>query len=487
MIIWQQGEFQPNTVKFSQASNYSKLDLQNEPIFDLTFWKYKDDLIDPFQEQNNILMPLIISITNGIQDNAKSLLGNLSKSTYGSDLIQLKDLKLIHNVNYQNDPRTEVMIVVIKCEKQYLKLNQTCASDDIIQSYNNQGPNHVTFSIYMKTYNKAAGFSQERNIHGARLIINVPDIGKHQIIIYYYQRWFAFSESQYVDDVSFISQSLSSDYGKQFMGIDSQFSFMLRLDPIYTQNIIRYLNIGEILAMVGSIVSVLMSLGIAIQQINKYCLQNYLNYQVLNQYMPSQFQRNIFGKIFKIKALTQQQSNRVIPQLIEIAQRKFDIINLVYQISRIELFLIKNFGKSELLKANQYELKLEQQDQESQSIKQESFSINDIELFTYTFHDNSTVVKYEINFKKQLIQHTQNNNFILFRLHKLIKIHKTFNILRLKSLIMILIILYIFKNLKDNLQNPIFYIDLKPSNNCSRKSLEIVGILWWGHLQTVSN
>ena len=32
-------------------------------------------------------MPLIISITNGVQDNAKSLLGNLSKSTYGSDLI----------------------------------------------------------------------------------------------------------------------------------------------------------------------------------------------------------------------------------------------------------------------------------------------------------------------------------------------------------------------------------------------------------------
>lgn len=32
-------------------------------------------------------MPLIISITNGIQGPARSLLGNLSKSTYGSDLI----------------------------------------------------------------------------------------------------------------------------------------------------------------------------------------------------------------------------------------------------------------------------------------------------------------------------------------------------------------------------------------------------------------
>ena len=32
-------------------------------------------------------MPLIISISNGIYGTTKSLLGNLSKSTYGSDLI----------------------------------------------------------------------------------------------------------------------------------------------------------------------------------------------------------------------------------------------------------------------------------------------------------------------------------------------------------------------------------------------------------------
>ena len=58
-------------------------------------------------------------------------------------------------------------------------------------------------------------------------------------------------------------------------------------------------------------------------------------------------------------------------------------MNIIYQISRIELFLLYKFGRNELLLANEFKIQTDQfeESQEMTTLEAKKFYIEDMEIF----------------------------------------------------------------------------------------------------------
>ena len=76
-----------------------------------------EGIIDPFTEQDNILMPLFMYYINAVQQPRVSLLRNTSKSKYNSTLIKINDLDLTFNEHLENETkRQEGFIIITECD-----------------------------------------------------------------------------------------------------------------------------------------------------------------------------------------------------------------------------------------------------------------------------------------------------------------------------------------------------------------------------------
>ena len=97
---WFSGNILPKSTSIKNAQNYSlyiEQPDQNTRLVEFSYWKYSPDLIDPFREINNILMPIAFYFYNGTPSEPVSLIGNNEISDFSSALIQIKNMTLVQN------------------------------------------------------------------------------------------------------------------------------------------------------------------------------------------------------------------------------------------------------------------------------------------------------------------------------------------------------------------------------------------------------
>ncbi|CAD8048380.1 unnamed protein product [Paramecium sonneborni] len=348
MNEWVQYNLLPKSSNTMQVDDSSELIyLENESLFEFYYWKYSSHQVDPFNQQNNILTPLGVYFFNGQPQETFSFLDHVeATSIYGTKKFGLKELNLSQNSkNLHQKNKRELMLVFIKCNQTFLSGNQTCASEKEIDEFFTSAVNYIAFQISLKQFNsrteqfefvkKSFYFSIDKVIatQGQILLKKAEAFIDNGIILR------SIVKETFVQDIQILTTSSSLNLWNQILGYDSYFNMIFRLDPISSNIQISYPKLGEVLAQVGSIVNVLMLLKYIILFYNEKLLENSFIDQVLSFY---------FIDYNQLKNSKEKKNKKLCSILVEQAQKKLIYINIIYELSRIQLFLQNHFGRKKV-------------------------------------------------------------------------------------------------------------------------------------------
>ncbi|KAM3129601.1 hypothetical protein pb186bvf_018282 [Paramecium bursaria] len=423
LVLWQTGDIGPSIAKYNDIQNFSIYTSGEQSLFDFTF-VLQEQSIDPFDQKNIILLPLLIYQIKGRQQEPINMLKNMKVSQFNSAQIQTKNLNLILSNNVEGYKQQDAMIILVDCQDKYLLVNQSCATQDLVNKFKQQA-NYIMYQNSIQSYNTRLKQIQTvprkqylafeyTSCYNLYMQIKTANLNVEDGLLFQNLKSY-----KYVDDISFISQVSSQEFNLKSFGYNYYFSFLIRLSPLVYQVDVRYQNLGEIFAMVGSIASVLMSIGILIEFVNGYYQDNILIYKILQQYFPNKILINEIGQIVNIKGL---QDKSQIQKLSELAETKLNILNIIYQISRMEMFLLYKFGRNELIKANLFTVQTDQfeESQEMVTLDEKRFYIEDMELF-----QNQMQIFYSWGQKQQEQQESIHpiQEFSYIRIHNKINIY----------------------------------------------------------------
>ncbi|CAD8191579.1 unnamed protein product [Paramecium octaurelia] len=347
MDQWRNSNILPKSTNTIKAEKYSSIQFSNENLFELCYWKYSNEIIDPFRTTDNILMPVGIYIISGIPQEPFSLLTNKTAiSTYNSNLIFVEDLNVIQNseFNPKLNPTKELIIIITTCKKQLLLEDQTCANQEEIQNFFTSQTNILSFWINIKYFNSK---NQDFDVVKKQYYISFEQERAQQIQVIVKQQntqidtgilFGSFQEETFIFDAQFLMSTISIDFFHKMLNMESFIAFTIRLDPFSYETQIVYPKLGEILAQVGSIVSIIMMVQYLAQFYNEYLLQNSLIESVL---------KNLIQNYDSIKNSQDKKSKTILTKLQKFAKQKLVFTNMINELSRIELFLLSFFDNIE--------------------------------------------------------------------------------------------------------------------------------------------
>ncbi|CAD8050104.1 unnamed protein product [Paramecium primaurelia] len=331
-----------NTMKADPTQEL--LYFEDESLFEFSYWKYQNEQVDPFNQYNNIITPIGIYFDS---DNESENISFLNQdeiiSKYGTKKFGLNQLRLSQS--------RELMIVLVKCNHSYLSGNQSCASDKEIDDFFTSAVNYFEFQLNFKQFNSQ---TQQFEIFKRTYYFSLDQViaTQSQISLKQTQAYIdngilldSIQKEIFVQDAQILTTSSSLSLWQNILGVDTYFTITLRLDPISNELYIVYPKIGEVLAQVGSIVNVLMMLKYIILYYNEKTLDRSLIDQVLSFY---------FADYKQLKNSKVDQDKKACSILVEQAQKRLVYINIIYELSRIQMFLQHQFGRKKLQESHSF-------------------------------------------------------------------------------------------------------------------------------------
>ncbi|CAK64508.1 unnamed protein product (macronuclear) [Paramecium tetraurelia] len=353
MDQWRNSNILPKSTNTIKAENYSSIQFSNENLVELCYWRYSNESIDPFRTTDNILMPVGIYIISGIPQEPFSLLSNTTTlSTYNSKLSYVEDLNIIQNseFNPKLNQTKEFIIIITTCKQQLLLGNQTCAKQDVIDNFFAQQTNILSFWINFKYFNSK---NQNFDVVKKQYYISFEKERAQQIQVILKQQktlidtgilFGNFNEQNFIFDAQFLMSTISIDFFQQLFYMESFLTFTIRLDPFSYEIQIVYPKLGEILAQVGSIVSIIMMVQYLASYYNEYLLQNVLVEAIL---------KNLIQNYDSLKKSQDKKSKTTLTKLQKFAKQKLVFSNMINELSKIELFLLSLFDNTQVSKITQ--------------------------------------------------------------------------------------------------------------------------------------
>ncbi|CAK55939.1 unnamed protein product (macronuclear) [Paramecium tetraurelia] len=334
-----------NTMKANLASEL-QYD-EDQKLFEFFYWKYQDQQIDPFNQQNNILTPLGINFENGFPSAIFSFLSqNESISYYGTKKFGLNQFTLSQNSNGSSlENVRELMLVLVRCEKKYLTGNQSCASEEEIDNFFDSAVNFIAFQIHLQQFNSE---TQEFEFIKKSYYFSIDKVisSQSQVFLKQTQAYIdngvllgSIEQETFVQDANILTTSASINFWQKILGMDTYLNMIFRLDPVSQELKIVYPKLGEVLAQVGSIANILLLLRYVILYYNEKLLEYNFIDQVLSFY---------FTDYQQIKNSKVNYDKKACAVLVEQAQKRLVYINIIYELSRIQLFLQYHFGRKKL-------------------------------------------------------------------------------------------------------------------------------------------
>ncbi|CAD8125118.1 unnamed protein product [Paramecium sonneborni] len=346
MNQWINNNILPKSTSTMKVDNYSEILFDNEQLFEFCYWKYDQSQVDPFRMKRNILTPIGIYFIGGIPQKPFSLLQeNQKQSAYNTTLMSVDNLQLIQNSNFNKELNAtkELMILIASCNETLLNVGYECASKEEIEDFFKSSVNYISFRLNLKQYDP---YNQQFEIVKKEYYLSFDyEIAQQGQLILTQTKatidtgiiFGKFDSKSYVYNAQQVTSSTSKNFWQTLLVQESYLNLFIRLDPMSYDTQIVYPKLGEILAQVGSIINMLMIIQYAIYHYNERILDCDFIDKVLKFYFYD------YADLKKSKNKIDQEACQ---ELIQQARKKLVYTNIIYELSRIQLFLLNYFGRN---------------------------------------------------------------------------------------------------------------------------------------------
>ncbi|KAM3133459.1 hypothetical protein pb186bvf_014463 [Paramecium bursaria] len=281
---WQSGNILPGTSSMSKAQSYSNYQFNKGELLEFCYWRYSTQLLDPFDPQNIILLPLGYKVTNGVQGEAVNLIANSNAtSRYNSLLISPEGFSIQQNVNSSltpdEKPDIQFAVILRKCDESFLTQGQKCGTQEQVTQFWSSGVNYISFWFKLRQFNTMTRDIEiiERQIYfplnnfsntNGQFLFKPVNLNIDDGILFRNEY-----QKNFLTDVEIITGQTGMDFLQNLLQFNTYISFFIRVDPIIHDNRVTYPKLAQILAEVGSISSTLLMIRVVIILINQHILE----------------------------------------------------------------------------------------------------------------------------------------------------------------------------------------------------------------------
>ncbi|CAD8070222.1 unnamed protein product [Paramecium sonneborni] len=363
---WANGNILPTITSNQQAMAYTEQEMEDNFI---QFKLSDPSNHDPFKRLNNIITPLLFIVENFkivsaplplFSDENKPFTVGLKKGTL-----------VVNNLNTQKSdeslkPIKNYLLIFIQCSEQYLDQNSNCASQQEIDQY--MEGYHGFLSIIMKleqysfkkdqieyiTKQSYQAFSPTY-IQYTQIAIQQKEINLDNGLLFQNEVTYKLINDFYLINQSIDNlyiQNIASSFSSQKFELNAIFAYQISIDSLQISERIIMPKLSAVLAYIGSIVQVIFLLKYLAFFINNRQFKEEMVTEILHMYYPNLkniiIKRNFFGKIISTNQSNEgNQNENFIKQYqghLDLAFKKLRLINIIYELSRIELLMEKHFG-----------------------------------------------------------------------------------------------------------------------------------------------
>ncbi|CAK65579.1 unnamed protein product (macronuclear) [Paramecium tetraurelia] len=174
------------------------------------------------------------------------------------------------------------------------------------------------------------------------------------------QKYFLFGTSEYkgyIVDAQIQTQTNSFEYCQKAYQNDVIGAVYLGMRGTQEKTILEYPRLGDLLANIGSIVSILFMFKYMIMYLNEFYLNQKVLEELISFYYPEfkkiEIKKNWFGKIVQVRFNQMKFFDKASKQM----QQKLSYLNLLYEISRLYFVIRSSKFRNEFYKSHQIGIK----------------------------------------------------------------------------------------------------------------------------------
>ncbi|CAD8085699.1 unnamed protein product [Paramecium sonneborni] len=394
IIQWQSNQLLPK-ITYIHTSYDKKYYNINEMLSSFYIRKnYKPDQIDPFDPTNIILQPILSKFANQQLVESYSFFYNSNSQQEDIHEVILENIELNLNLNQsKDDPQIEYLLSFGTCMEIYLLEGQKCANSTLVNTYLNQKSHAIILNHYVKEYNSK--IKQMQNVKKQFLAIltkNTTLYFQNQIRLSKTQidNGFLFPSNSYKEfpmDTIIISQTTVPDSFYNVFGRATYLVMAYGLSEVIQEQYIEYPKISEVLADIGSIVSIILVLSYLFIFLNEHKLEKESILKVIQMYYPEfyniKFSQNWYGKIVEVKQndfiIDKDEFMLFYNKIQRIAAKKLSITNILYSLAKLQFLLQSTYNSDKIKLAHKIGIKLRQFPKfQSPQLIQEQLNIQEI-------------------------------------------------------------------------------------------------------------
>ncbi|CAD8098309.1 unnamed protein product [Paramecium primaurelia] len=396
LVLWIENNIPPNINTKQQTKGYAEFKW-SEPLIFLSLQDFTSS-VDPFRNQNNIITPLLFTLRNGVIKDKPIALYSDSLLPYS---IILNNGTLILNNGGQNEHTEEMqeyLLVLASCQNDYLQDDGYCADDNTIQEYisiyhgflditirlNQLNYQNNKLETFQKTYYQA--FDPKKPIY-TQVMLKQQETIIDDGILFRNEK-----SQQFLNNYEIINQEVDNRFiphaiqsmSENTLTLNISSTFLFRIDNISIVEEVSMPKLGSVLAQIGSIVDIIFLLQYVAFYYNSKLLENGLLHDIVTMYYPEFkiLKPNLINKFMINEEINQFQiSNQNIQlkylTLLKGAKEKCRLINILYEISRIQFILEQQFGNSILQLSHQQGRKItkDQLEQVCDSLQESNYLV----------------------------------------------------------------------------------------------------------------
>ncbi|CAD8070250.1 unnamed protein product [Paramecium sonneborni] len=367
---WQNNQLSPKISNSIYVSDFSLLDL-NYDVIKLYYWKFGENQIDPFESK--ILLPLVMYTTNFSFTELSVINMSNETSVDGSSKYIIPKMSLaFQTINGELYTTSEMYIEIVLCSEIYLQPNEKCASQELSDEFFKQPLNTVVMQVHYKSLDSRDG-SEQTSLQEFYVQIEKQNCYTLNTFLssnlYEVQDSFLFgmpSYFEYIIGSSIQTQTNSFEYCKQTYENDVIALIYIMMKGNQTKTIFQHPHVGDLLANIGSIVSVLFMIKHLIIILNEYFLNQKILNELISFYYPDfkniMILRDWKQKIKKIslhqKDVDIKEYKRFYKKVKQQMETKLSYLNMLYELSRIYFIIRSSNYREELKKSHSVGIKM---------------------------------------------------------------------------------------------------------------------------------
>ncbi|CAK60706.1 unnamed protein product (macronuclear) [Paramecium tetraurelia] len=366
IYLWKSNQMSPKISNSKYVSDYKLLDYNSGRIS--VYYEVFEGQVDPFESR--ILLPLVM-YTDQFAPTEPMIIENYIESSIGKQYVPNLDLGYSFIDGYLQTSK-QMYLFISLCEEKYLKENETCGSAQLREQFFQQRFNFFGIQVESTTLDSRDG-SEQTTIQDIYIELELQSCYSINTFLetnfFELQDYLLFGTSkqkEYISGAKVQTQSLSAERCKLSYQNQALAVVYVAMNGTQTKTIFEYPYLGDLLANIGSIVSILFMIKYFIIYGNQYFLNQKILSDLMKIYYPEfkyiKIIKNWRFKVTKVtlnnKEVDQIEFNKFLDKIKNQMQQKLCYMNLLYEISRLYLIIRSSKSKEELLKSHQIGIKL---------------------------------------------------------------------------------------------------------------------------------